>query len=406
MDTQVLVKGRPSKKDTRKYTKENPNEILAQLTGGIFLNILPENPVYSILQKFLEDYKMECDKAPANRRIIKTAKCKMGNSVIFDRFIKNFLADSDSTLSLIDVVKIKQTIDALEKNQYRILRNLQGIDLPNYYTMFIGYQLNNVKSLIDIILLYANKESIQINIPVLIENIMSTFSGNPIINLEKLPYTYDTKKDYSIIVKECDDLLQFITNYLYTTYELNIVFISRNHVENNKYIFPKEVYDSKLPNHVYLIDYHINYFRSNKLVILEPIYCLDIQDKKHNSYKLTDIKLDYFYRTIIGQPLKKPKKQVVQKSEKTDVKTTKKESYIQFNPYDKGELLNIIEVPISESVTKRFLIGKAVPNSTTNKYNLYEDDDSNNNLVGRLSFEDQSENIANISWCVDYRLEE
>ena len=92
---------------------------------------------------------MECDKAPANRRIIKTAKCKMGNSVIFDRFIKNFLADSDSTLSLIDVVKIKQTIDALEKNQYRILRNLQGIDLPNYYTMFIGYQLNNVKSLID-----------------------------------------------------------------------------------------------------------------------------------------------------------------------------------------------------------------------------------------------------------------
>ena len=82
MDTQVLVKGRPSKKDTRKYTKENPNEILAQLTGGIFLNILPENPVYSILQKFLEDYKMECVPAPTTINEVRRAKAGEKTGII------------------------------------------------------------------------------------------------------------------------------------------------------------------------------------------------------------------------------------------------------------------------------------------------------------------------------------
>lgn len=67
---------------------------------------------------------------------------------------------------------------------------------------------------------------------------------------------------------------------------------------------------------------------------------------------------------------------------------------IVFNPLDREGALKIIEIEITKTKKKSFLLG--------NSGNLYEDDDDANDLVGNLVFINRSTFDARVYWCKGY----
>ena len=119
----------------------------------------------------------------------------------------------------------------------------------------------------------------------------------------------------------------------------------------------------------------INYIINSTDNLLQNTYIDELFKKIHKAE--TTIKL--------GSP--KNKKFKIRRS---------KTKYIYFNPYDKNKQLPIIEINISESVKKTFLLGHEV-----NKYyNIYDDNDTTNDLAGSVKFNDND--TIDVDWCEGY----
>ncbi len=67
---------------------------------------------------------------------------------------------------------------------------------------------------------------------------------------------------------------------------------------------------------------------------------------------------------------------------------------IFFNPLDREGLLRVIEIQITPTLKKRFLLGKSG--------NLYEDDDDANDLVGNIVINDKSTYDSTVFWSEGY----
>jgi hypothetical protein len=109
---------------------------------------------------------------------------------------------------------------------------------------------------------------------------------------------------------------------------------------------------------------------------------IDINDPKKNDIVIKDDILKYIYTNLLNISL-----------DDSDSAVSKE---IEYNPNDKNELLNIIEITNNKGTPKTFLLGKGP------EYNIYIDDDSTNKLVGRLVFKDRGTLKTDVYWCNDY----
>tara|TARA_B100001093_G_scaffold517817_1_gene600544 strand:- start:3585 stop:4604 length:1020 start_codon:yes stop_codon:yes gene_type:complete len=109
---------------------------------------------------------------------------------------------------------------------------------------------------------------------------------------------------------------------------------------------------------------------------------IDIVNPLDNSLVVEGDLLKYVYTNLLGTSITKSE--------------TIASKEIEYNPNDRDELLNVIEVTNKKGIPKTFLLGRGP------EYNLYIDDDSTNRLVGRLEYSDMETLKVNISWCESY----
>ena len=147
-------------------------------------------------------------------------------------------------------------------------------------------------------------------------------------------------------------------------------------------------------------DIIIIYVSYNKQFLFEPVINinLDIKGKINYIINSTDNVLQNTYIDELFKKIHKAKStvKVVIPKKKTFKIGKSKTKYIYFNPYDRNKQLPIIEINISESVKKTFLLGHEV-----NKYyNIYDDNGTTNDLAGRVKFNDND--TIDVDWCEGY----
>tara|TARA_Y100000816_G_C25969801_1_gene506057 strand:- start:312 stop:938 length:627 start_codon:yes stop_codon:yes gene_type:complete len=205
------------------------------------------------------------------------------------------------------------------------------------------------------------------------------------------PSTLLTDIDVKLSVLE---FLQDLTEFLYVNYKLNIIFVDRSNVKKTEYIYSSSQYNDNTPDHIFLVDVNINLRKSN--ILFDTIMTIDINSKEKSAYMITDKKLEYFLKRILNF------KKVTKK--KSTIESAMDDKVIEYNPYDIDELLNVIEIQVTPSEKRQYLIGRAIHNGDKDEYNLYEDNSISNNLVGRLSYIEGSKTDVNISWCDNYSI--
>lgn len=138
---------------------------------------------------------------------------------------------------------------------------------------------------------------------------------------------------------------------------------------------------STIPDKSYLI--YVNPTnQKDGTIFFNSVLKIDIKNPLENSIVVDGDILKYIYTNLLETSIIK-NETVVSKE-------------IEYNPYDRDELLNVIEITNKKGIPKTFLLGRGP------EYNLYVDDDSTNRLVGRLEYTDMETLKANISWCESY----
>lgn len=166
-------------------------------------------------------------------------------------------------------------------------------------------------------------------------------------------------------------------------------------ISNNKNIV-NCTHDSLKLTDINILFLHVSY-RDNFL--FQPIISLNLEDKSKINYVIENIDQKQYFLKLFEQE-KKMEGQIRIESIEEPYNISKSETkYIYFNPYDKNKLLPIIEINITPTKKKTFLLG----HKFKEYYNLYEDDDTNNDLVGQVKFNEN--NTINVDWCEGFEIE-
>ena len=389
MDTK-LVKGKSaSKKTIEKFkktiqpiNKEGIMKLLNELMGNVINHYNDNN---NVLKEFI---KSSLGDKQFNSK--KGSKW-MSEQDNFSKFILNLFPHSISKYSLITFIGLYPK--PLTDKTYRLFRNFSGIKQAEIMSFFIATKDNeNTQTLPDIIKYYSIIQELDS------DNIFGSvkeFITQKSINFDIYDYpskiTIDVTPEVKISIFE---FLQDLADFLYLNHKLNIIFIDRSNIKNAEYIYASELYNESMPDHIFLVDVTINLRKAN--ILFDSVMTIDINNVENSNYVIKDQKLEYFLKRILNF------KTILK--ENTPAKPDTSDIIIEYNPYDIDELLNVIEVQITPTEKRQYLIGKAIHNSEKDEYNLYEDNSISNNLVGKLSFIDGSKTDVNISWCDNYSI--
>ena len=297
-------------------------------------------------------------------------KCEIGIRSIQPLKDKGITIINDSSLTFFRSIENNKIILSRKKST-----NL--LDVLNF-SMGGIVTADNTKSIIDQLLLkypqtyidsIINSQIPELNIP-----------ANPGHN-----YTIPREK-YTFLIEFYNNLINIVAE------NLNINLIA--------YIPTKNITDSKL------ITFYISNFKDNLDTIGIKIIIPFLSKVPRNKVNKADINKIYYENLC---ELDSSNNTIVTKFSDTIIKKIKGEldlvssskqtlqqigDEILFNPQDREGELKIIEVQISETIVRRFLLGKTG--------NLYEDDDELNDLVGKLIFINQATFSVEIFWCKDY----
>ena len=161
----------------------------------------------------------------------------------------------------------------------------------------------------------------------------------------------------------------------------NIAFWIYPTVSTKNPIEPTLISQNKIVDEQIYINVTIEYIPENIYnIYFDEMILVDINKKTVNTI-ITD-------KDILGLYVKDIN---VEKYKEEEIKK------ISFNPYDKNVDLPVIIIEDNNKNTKKYLLGNA-PN-----YNLYIDDDNENNLVGCLRFTNKEDREAIVYWCKDYK---
>ena len=242
-------------------------------------------------------------------------------------------------------------------------------------------------------------------------NILATFNESMLQKLDTEIYTKQLGIYGSTILKDKDAVLDFIGNPIKDTISKSLNKIIANCKSISKWlnksivIFQDSIPDSSfaeiincthpsvntLTNDIIII--YVNY---NKQFDFEPVVHINVDIRGKINYIINNTPGEEVQKTHIYNLLEKVKEaksvvNVVSKKIKV-IKPKPKTTYVEFNPYDKNQELPIIEINITESVKKTFLLGHEI-----NSYHNIYDDVETNDLAGRIKF--NSDNTANVDWC-------
>lgn len=383
-----LVKGKSaSKKTTEKFkkviqpiNKEGILKLLNELMGNVIDHYNDNN---NRLKEFIES-------SIANKQFNSKKGSKwMSEQDNFSRFILNLFPDTMQEYSLITFIGLYPK--PLTDKTYRLMRNFSGIKQKDIMSFFIANKDDdNTKTLLDIIRYYSNIRKLDTDI--ILTNVTKFIDSKDLnFDIMQYPSTLLTDIDVKLSVLE---FLQDLTEFLYVNYKLNIIFVDRSNVKKTEYIYSSSQYNDNTPDHIFLVDVNINLRKSN--ILFDTIMTIDINSKEKSAYMITDKKLEYFLKRILNF------KKVTKK--KSTIESAMDDKVIEYNPYDIDELLNVIEIQVTPSEKRQYLIGRAIHNGDKDEYNLYEDNSISNNLVGRLSYIEGSKTDVNISWCDNYSI--
>ena len=117
-------------------------------------------------------------------------------------------------------------------------------------------------------------------------------------------------------------------------------------------------------------------------IIFEYMYELDYKNNRLNNLIGESIT-----NQIIKEQEPKLRTHIFDRTLETDME-------ISFEPFDKQIELDVIKIFFKDGIDRNFLLGSTG--------NLYEDDDNNNDLVGKIKDFDKSTNSAEIYWCKNF----
>ena len=246
-------------------------------------------------------------------------------------------------------------------------------------------------------------------------NIVASMNPSILKSLEIDAYQTKIDQFNSSLIKDQDETIKFISNpikgHITTSFNKIIQICTLISKWLNKCIIlfqdsisgstPQEIINCS-DSSVNLLnnDIIIIYVSYNKQFLFEPVIHinLDIKGKINYIINSTDNLLQNTYIDELFKKIHKAETTIKlgsPKNKKFKIRRSKTK-YIYFNPYDKNKQLPIIEINISESVKKTFLLGHEV-----NKYyNIYDDNDTTNDLAGRVKFNDND--TIDVDWCEGY----
>lgn len=208
----------------------------------------------------------------------------------------------------------------------------------------------------------------------------------------KLSVNDDDKTFTATSKEDIDVLFKTLSEVLLDTLGINIIFYMKPYLGLQRWK-SNMVYNESpdMSANTYLI--HVNIRKSftrymqNKFSFeFTPIYSIKMDTTKH-SYHLQGDEVKYMYETNLKV------NSIVQKCESMgELNDT-----IIENPYDRDKELNVVKINGNE-----YLLGRALPFSNKDVYNIYEAD-KENDLVGRLEFTDSTgDNNIKVIWKANY----
>lgn len=193
--------------------------------------------------------------------------------------------------------------------------------------------------------------------------------------------------------------LSNIFNYSLLLIQDAIIYDSSNIQDKNIILCAnKENIETALQKDILLLYFYIDRTKC----YLEPIIIVNDKEQKiqylipSNSIEQHKILLEN-YNILEDNTLEKQQQQDSQL--KDDIKTTK---YISFNPLDKDTELPQIDIQLDDISTKtnKYLLGNKYIENTMDFYNIYEDDNKENNLAGKVCLISDKE--LEVYWCINH----
>ena len=193
--------------------------------------------------------------------------------------------------------------------------------------------------------------------------------------------------------------LSNIFNYSFLLIQDAIIYDSSD-IQNKNIILcaNKENIEIALQKDIVLLYFYIDSTRC----YLEPIIIVSDKEQKiqylipSNSIEQHKILLEN-YTILEDNTLEEQQQQDIQL--KQDIKTT---DYILFNPQDKNTELPQIDIQLDDTLKKNntYLLGNRYIENTMDFYNIYEDDNKENNLAGKVNLISDKE--LEVYWCINH----
>lgn len=308
------------------------------------------------------------------------------------------------------------SVTVIKKNNAKILGNINAVSIENGATLSwlsnsdknklairnnLGMSSNTDNSIIDMINNILNESEV-INQSDIVDKIQDKLQGssrediNSVLNGTINNAQYISAGKIQLLAPKfyvsCHSIFTKLAQIISDSYNINVVFLMLRIASQDKSmnrlnpIILSNIESTRQTLCININLHAIHLLQKRKeiepnKIIFEYIYELDYNNDKINKLLSTDIT-----ENIIKQHSSQLTRALINKNIEIG-------NEITFEPFDKELDLKVVEITI-KGHKRTFLLGST--------YNLYEDDDDKNNLVGKIKSWDTTDFNAEIYWCNDY----
>ena len=265
----------------------------------------------------------------------------------------------------------------LLQNKLTVTQSIKGINGK----FFMRYRGKSAEDTLSYILKTQKPDNLEDNIKLLINNgsgdIVNKENITDIINNNKLEITETRETNVDAVYNKVKEILEILVVQIKKIFNINIAFWIYPNQKGTSPIEPKLISQNIAVKEQLYVNVNIQFDTVTRKysIYFEEMILIDI-NKKSIKTMVDDIDVLSLYV--------KDKKQI----------TDEKIKHITFNPFDKDANLPVVLIN-NKGIQKRYLLGNA-PN-----YNLYLDDDVNNDLAGCIRFTNKEDREATVYWCKD-----